>query len=263
LKPDIGNHIEFCLDKPFFGLSINYEILNPPSTYSMPLFFEYLDSNGNWSPYVYRVNDSSRVDNYLNTEVWYKKTQSEFLTWNPTCERDWGRKYRNNTTGFWFRVSNYTIYDIRVRWAVCSGYSLWNSMEYQHYSIEGTLPSSEGDDRYDYMVPITVEYDIDNKCIIGSMWNYNDGKNNYFPFRIHFDKDLIMSKGEFEVDGKIEFLIYEDGYNYSNTIKSIAKVSSVDSKAVIVDPADRTKAAKFINIKNIRSGSELFTFGIG
>lgn len=216
------------------------------------------------------LNDLLAVFGNLNIyEHWAYKTHGSMYTWNP-FEKDWGKTTFQGTEGYWLRITK-SIGSGNLQWAVLSGYMLWDNMRWwEDYDIESdkapTSPSDVEKRFFDTYIPMSVEYDIINKKVIGSFWNFDPNVNEYYPFRIPFDREqLFNDSGEYfwswDNQETID-IIDSNKYNYARNIKSIATISHIDSKALLVDDASYDKAPVLANIKSLKTGDKLFSFGV-
>lgn len=259
-----GKYIYVCSQTRFFSMNIatdGYAVLTG----------DFLKKDGiTWSSLT-PFPEPSILQGDLNVhDHWSYKTDGATNTINP-FQDEWGKATFQGVEGYWFRISRITGTG-NVQWVSLNGTMLWDNMrwweDYTIYSDKkptGT-PSDVEKRFFDTYIPMSVEYDIINKKVIGSFWNYDPNVNEYYPFRIPFDREqLFNDSGEFfwSWDNQETLdIVDDDKYDYTRNIKSIATISHIDSKALLVDDSSPDKAPILANIKSLKTGDKLFSFEV-
>ena len=258
-----GKYVYFCSQTRFFSLSVSFKSYNKP-------LLQYLKVDNTWQSTVYHT-ESNFEPLRSGTDNWDYKTNCNYINIDP-LKTDWGKMTFQGTEGYWIRMELNSMFPTsNLQWAVLSGTMLWDSMRWwEDYDIDsnnkpiGTL--TDTDKRFfDTYIPMSIEYDIVNKKLIGSFWNYDPNVNEYYPFRIPFDREeLYNDSGEYywswDNQEKIGIIDSAD-YNYTKNIKSIASVSHTDAKALLMDDNSRSQPI-LANIKSLKTGDKLFGFSI-
>jgi hypothetical protein len=263
-----GDYVYLCLSSKFFAITVNSK---------KPEQLQYLKEDGTWASLSYKFiyNGVGNFNDRMNNNEWWYKTAGFTYSWSPFLT-DWREGTVNGTTGYWVRMLRAGI-DDTVKWVVCSGYVMWDSMAWwddylissNKEPVNADLTGSElTDDEkrwYDTYVPISLEYDKVNKRLVGSFWNFAADVNEYYPFLLPFTKAKLRTATDniwsWEA-GNLD-IVDSAAYNYFNKVASIKTVSPIDSKAVLVDDANPEGTAIMATIKNFQSNEYLFSFQLG
>jgi hypothetical protein len=214
------------------------------------------------------ISDLSLKDN------WSNKTEGFHLTFDPFLLA-WEKTLFEGKEGYWLRLTHTHPKEAgltKIRWAVLSGTLLWdNMMWWADYTINsdkypGTSPTDIQKRYFDTFIPMSIEYDILNKKLLGCFWNYDPTVNKYYPFKIAFDREsLYNDSGEYfwSWNNNEEITIVDkDEFDYSYNMKTMAAVSHTNTKVILADDAKPDKVPVIANLKNMKSGEYLFNFDI-
>jgi len=255
---DAGHPIYVCCENRFFAFMAKFA-----GAYS-DLSFDLLNSLGAWSPVSLFSSWDNHNDEYP-TDEWLRKTVGYTYLFDPTYERYWARQTFNGVGGYWMRLKG----TMQLYWAVLSGCMVFDIFKWwEDYNLTSrfkpTGTYTEDDYRkFDSYVPISIEYDIVRKRIIGCFWDFKT--DQYYPFIIPFKADRLRSKDDaqwsWEPKG-IEILDSVD-YQYYYRMRGIRRTSPINCKALLVDDRSESGTAIMANLKNFSSGDKLFNFELG
>jgi hypothetical protein len=261
-------YIEVCSSTRFFSLVASFASMSDEDN----LGLKYLAKNGTWTTIseVSIENNARRYGTFLN-ETWAKKTQGTSFTFDPFLD-DWQPVANNGETGYWIRIETTYGAEEYLRWVVLSGTMLWDNMHWwDDYTITsdkypGGSPTDAQKRYFDTFIPMSIEYDILNKKLVGCFWNFDPTVNKYYPFKIAFDVSQLYDENgryywNWEHNDEIK-IVDSDGYNYSKNMKSLAVASPTDAKVLCVDDFNPDGIPVMSNLKVLQSGDKLFQFNL-
>jgi len=263
-----GEYMYLCSDSKCFAFTIAFEEIFSSGS----ILIEYYDGS-NWQTIDYSNADFSRVINPANDrDNWNYKTRGMHVTFDPFYD-SWQRANYQGTTGYWIRVSANLISGSAIaKWIVLSGTMLWDNMWWWNdYTINsnkypGGSPTDDEKEYFDTFIPVSIEYDIHNKKLLGCFWDCNPSSNKYYPFKISFDREELWNEaGEYfwSWDNQEEITIVDkDEFDYSMNMKSLSCISRINTKVVVADDSNPDKIPFIANLKNLESGESLFPFYI-
>ncbi len=249
----------------FFGIS-----LNKNDDLANKLFFEYWDGY-NWISLITTPVDNltDSLKTFMNLDQWSKKTVGYNYIFDPFMDV-WKKRVINSSDSlYWIRIYHSDVDNptdtSKILWAALAGSVLFDNMRWwADYSVVSTKAEGTDYDYFDTFVPISLEYDIVRKKLIGCVWDFAVNVNKYYPFVINFDRERISGIVPEYWDWAVSRIevIDVDGKDYSHKLQSIQNVSPIDNKALMIQDSKPDGTAAIGVIKNFYSGEKLFNLDI-